>query len=155
MPNLANVLKQEIARLARKEVRQQTVGTKRLVTQQKRDIAALKRKISGLETRLAELEARIEKPAHCSVPRTCHTTSFFSQVRARSSPSTRHFGGAVCQAAGGFHANGVSLGAREISATQGPTGEPRELAALGQTRSLASIGSIGAGVTLTPASNAT
>ena len=56
MPNLATVLKEEIARLARKEVRQQIAGTKRLVTQQKRDIAALKRKISDLEKKLAWLK---------------------------------------------------------------------------------------------------
>jgi hypothetical protein len=41
MPNLASILKEEIRRLARREIRSQVAVTKRLVAQHRRDIAQL------------------------------------------------------------------------------------------------------------------
>ena len=49
MPNIASILKEEIARVARKEVRAQTQGLKKAVTQYRSDIAALKRRNKELE----------------------------------------------------------------------------------------------------------
>ena len=53
MANLASALKEEISRLARKEIRQQTAGTARTVAQCEREIAALKRQIGGLQQKLS------------------------------------------------------------------------------------------------------
>ena len=53
MANLASALKEEIGRLARKEIRQQTAGTARTVAQCEREIAALKRQIGGLQRMLS------------------------------------------------------------------------------------------------------
>ena len=53
MANLASALKEEIARLARKEIRQQTAGTARTVAQCERDIAALKSQIADLQRKLS------------------------------------------------------------------------------------------------------
>ncbi len=61
MPNLASVLKDEIIRLARKEVKSQTGVTKRAATQHRRDIAELKRQIQTLTKRVAFLETQEKK----------------------------------------------------------------------------------------------
>ena len=53
MANLASALKEEIGRLARKEIRQQTAGTAKTVTRCEREIAALKRQIDGLQRKLS------------------------------------------------------------------------------------------------------
>ena len=52
MPNLASVLKAEVARIARKEVRGQTDALKKTVASQRSDIAALKRRLQDLEKSL-------------------------------------------------------------------------------------------------------
>ena len=53
MANLASALKEEISRLARREIRQQTAGTAKTVAQCEREIAALKRQIDGLQRMLS------------------------------------------------------------------------------------------------------
>ena len=53
MANLASALKEEIGRLARREIRQQTAGTARTVARCEREIAALKRQIDGLQRMLS------------------------------------------------------------------------------------------------------
>jgi DNA-binding transcriptional regulator YiaG len=57
MPNLAGVLKTEISRLARKEVRLEVEALRKLVVGQRAEIAALKRKLSDLE-RASKAQAR-------------------------------------------------------------------------------------------------
>lgn len=49
MPNLGSLLKSEISRLARREVRQETQPLRKAGAGYRREIAALKRKIAGLE----------------------------------------------------------------------------------------------------------
>lgn len=49
MPNIATVLKAEIGRVARKELRAETDGLKKNVSGQRAEIAALKRRIQDLE----------------------------------------------------------------------------------------------------------
>lgn len=49
MPNIASLLKSEIARLARKEVRAQTDALRKATTQYRSEIAALKREVKALQ----------------------------------------------------------------------------------------------------------
>jgi DNA-binding XRE family transcriptional regulator len=58
MPNIGTVLKEEISRLSRKEIRGQVDSTKKFTAQHRRDIAALKRKVADLERRVAMLSRK-------------------------------------------------------------------------------------------------
>ncbi|RLJ64878.1 helix-turn-helix domain-containing protein [Sulfurisoma sediminicola] len=65
MPNIASVLKEEIARVARKEVRAETEKLKKASAQYRSDIAALKRRIAALELqvgRIGKAKASTPKP---------------------------------------------------------------------------------------------
>ena len=55
LANLGSVLKEEIVRLARKEVRNETLGLKKASTQHRSDIAALKRRVASLERQVSAL----------------------------------------------------------------------------------------------------
>lgn len=57
MPNLAAAIRQEILRLARKEVRASQQPTRQAVAQYRREIAALKRRLSAAEKKIAFLAA--------------------------------------------------------------------------------------------------
>lgn len=57
MPNIASVLKDEIARLARKEVRSEIESLRKASVQYRSEIAALKRRVSDLEKQ----QGRVEK----------------------------------------------------------------------------------------------
>ena len=57
MANLANALKEEISKLARKEIRQQTAGAAKATAQCEREIVALKRQVEDLKRKLAALPA--------------------------------------------------------------------------------------------------
>ena len=61
MPNLNTVLKDEICRLARKEIRSQMGATKRAVGQYRREIAALKRQLQEQGRKTVFLEAQERK----------------------------------------------------------------------------------------------
>jgi DNA-binding transcriptional regulator YiaG len=63
MSRLATALKDEIRRLARKEIKAQTGRTAKAVAQYRRDIAQLKRQQSELEKRLALVESTGRKAA--------------------------------------------------------------------------------------------
>ena len=52
MPNIASVLKDEILRLARKEVRSELEGLKKASGQYRSDIASLKRQVADNRGRL-------------------------------------------------------------------------------------------------------
>ncbi len=58
MPNLQSVLRQEIQRLARREVRAELESTKKAVARYRREIADLKRTRDDLERRVRFLESR-------------------------------------------------------------------------------------------------
>ncbi len=66
MPNIAAVLKDEIVRLARKELRSQTEGLRKASAQYRRDIAALKRQVVELERQVGLLEGMILKKPQAS-----------------------------------------------------------------------------------------
>ena len=55
MANVATVLKEEIIRLARKEVRTEVAGLKKASVQYRTEIAALKRRVVSLEQQLSRL----------------------------------------------------------------------------------------------------
>jgi len=61
MPNIATVLKDEIRRLAKKEVKANTSSTKGAVAQFRRDIAKLKRLVQAQEKEVAFLKAQERK----------------------------------------------------------------------------------------------
>ena len=63
MPNIASILKDEISRVARKEVRSETAGLKRAVITYRAEIAALKRRAQALEQELRRLNKGSTKAA--------------------------------------------------------------------------------------------
>jgi DNA-binding transcriptional regulator YiaG len=63
MPNIASLLKSEIARVARKEVRSETLHLKKAVSTYRSDIAQLKRRAQALEQQLRRLNKRGAKDA--------------------------------------------------------------------------------------------
>lgn len=58
MPNIASILKSEIARVARKEIRSETVQLKKAVSAYRAQIAALKRRAQALEKALRSVSKR-------------------------------------------------------------------------------------------------
>ncbi len=68
MPSIAAVLKQEITRLARKEVKMQTEAIRKASAQYRRDIAQLKRRVAGLSKQVAHLEQQERKRAARGTP---------------------------------------------------------------------------------------
>ena len=77
MPNLASVLKEEIARVSRKETRREIAALKKSSATHRSDIAALKRRVQELERQLR----RVEQGSERSVPAAANEDS--------DSPSTR------------------------------------------------------------------
>jgi DNA-binding transcriptional regulator YiaG len=65
MPNIATVFKEEIARLARKEVRRETASLKKAAAAHRGDIAKMKRRLQTLEQALkrAQKQRAREAPA--------------------------------------------------------------------------------------------
>jgi len=63
MSNIATVLKEEISRLSRRELRSETDGLRRSSTQYRSDIADLKRRVVAIEKYLSQLEKRAAKAA--------------------------------------------------------------------------------------------
>jgi DNA-binding transcriptional regulator YiaG len=59
MPNIGALLKQEIARLSRREVRVQVQATKKASAQHRRHIAALRRQVAALERQMLLLQRRL------------------------------------------------------------------------------------------------
>jgi hypothetical protein len=59
MPNIAAVLKEEIQRLARREIRKQTGALRRMSAQYRRDIAEMKRRMSELQRRITPLQKQV------------------------------------------------------------------------------------------------
>jgi DNA-binding transcriptional regulator YiaG len=63
MPNIASILKSEIARVARKEVRAETLSLKKAAGVYRSEIAALKRRTQALEQKLRRLSKTSAKVA--------------------------------------------------------------------------------------------
>ena len=63
MPNIAAVLREEILRLARKEIRRQTNVLRKASVQYRKDIAEMKRRVSDLRRKVSPLEKQVLKSA--------------------------------------------------------------------------------------------
>ena len=63
MANIASVLKDEIARIARKAIRAETAHLQKASAQHRSDIAALKRRVSALEKVAVRLDKQFVKTA--------------------------------------------------------------------------------------------
>lgn len=61
MPNIGSILKQEISRLARREIKQQTGALHKAAASYRRDIAALKRQVAALERSAKAQNEQLEK----------------------------------------------------------------------------------------------
>jgi DNA-binding transcriptional regulator YiaG len=72
MSNIGTVLKEEILRLSRKEVRSQVAPTKKVTAQHRHEIAALKRQIASLERQVTLLSRKT--PGARSMPSSESTT---------------------------------------------------------------------------------
>ena len=68
MPNIATILKEEITRLARKEVKTQVDPLRKANAQYRRDIADLKRQTQAMKKRVDYLDARERKRLKEPVP---------------------------------------------------------------------------------------
>jgi len=68
MPNIAVALREEISRLARKEIRSQKESLRKASTQHRKQIAEMKGRVSELERKVGFLEKQMrrEMPSHVS-----------------------------------------------------------------------------------------
>ena len=100
MPNIAVVLKEEIVRLARKELRSETDSLRKASTQYRSDIAALKRRIATLEQQLGRLQkknAKADAAAETAEPETRFRFSAkgFKTLRKRLDLSAAELGALI------------------------------------------------------------
>lgn len=68
MPNIASVLKEEIGRLSRKEVRRHSAPTAKATARHRHQIAALNRKVNQLERALVMLARKLPTTAKAATP---------------------------------------------------------------------------------------
>ena len=78
MPNIAAILKSEISRVARKEVRAETSGLKKSVTTHGREIAALRRRAQALEQQLRRLAKAAPRSPPLAAEASAETAQRFS-----------------------------------------------------------------------------
>ena len=69
MPNITTVLKEEILRLSRKEIRNQTSVLKKMSAQYRRDIAEMKRRMSELQRKITPLQKQVLQVPPLSQPK--------------------------------------------------------------------------------------
>jgi DNA-binding transcriptional regulator YiaG len=67
LPNIASVLKDEVARLVRRQLRGETESLKKASSRYRSEIAALKRRIEVLEKQISRLERMVPEKAASSV----------------------------------------------------------------------------------------
>jgi DNA-binding transcriptional regulator YiaG len=66
MPNIATALKEEMSRIARKELRAETDALRKTVAGHRREIAALKKRLQSLERQSKSRTKKTAPPAHGS-----------------------------------------------------------------------------------------
>ena len=76
MPNIASVLKSEITRIARKEIRAEVEGLKKSVSSFRTEIAALKRRSKSLEQELGRLGKPLSKQAPAAIDESSKSVRF-------------------------------------------------------------------------------
>ncbi len=90
MPNIASVLKAEIVRLARKELRGEVDSIRKALTATRAESAALKRRVSDLERSLRQLARTDQTPeAPSSAPAEDTATAESFRFRASGMASNR------------------------------------------------------------------
>ena len=89
MPNIASVLKAEIVRLARKELRGEVDAIRKSLAAARADSAALKRRVSDLERTLRHLTRTGETPVPASTPAEDTATAESLRFRASGLTSNR------------------------------------------------------------------
>jgi DNA-binding transcriptional regulator YiaG len=96
MPNIANALKAEMSRVARKELRSETDATKKAVLSQRRQISELKKQLQSLQREFAMLRKQhaAAAPAENAEPPfgLRFRASGFAQHRQRLGLSAREMG---------------------------------------------------------------
>lgn len=97
MPNIGTVLKQEIARLSRRESRSQIDPTRKATAQHRRDLALLKRQVAQLERQVKYLSKRTfgnapAAPADESVKRVRFVAKGLRAQRIRLGLSAQDYG---------------------------------------------------------------
>ena len=97
MPSIGAVLREEISRLSRKEVRSQVEATKKATTQHRHHIAALKRQVAQLERQVALLVRKADDtpkaaPAASAAARPRFVAKGLRSQRTRLGLSAADFG---------------------------------------------------------------
>ena len=96
MPNIASLLKEEITRLARKELKANTESLKKAVSTYRSEIAALKRRVDTLERQAKRTDKVVRKVAPVGIPENdgAHRWSpkGFAKHRARLGLSAAQYG---------------------------------------------------------------
>jgi len=131
MPNIAALLREEISRLSRKEVRRQVEVTKKASTQHRRHIAALRRQVARLERQISLLSRRVggNRPAaaaDANTKRMRFVAKGLRSQRGRLDLSAGEYGKLV-----GVSAQSIYNWERGVAHPRGP-----QLAALAALRSI-------------------
>jgi DNA-binding transcriptional regulator YiaG len=84
MPNIATLLREEISRLARRQIRSETTAFKKASAQHRRDIAELKRQVSDLQGRVSLLEKQVLRDVSSQVAEADATGVRFTAKGLRS-----------------------------------------------------------------------
>jgi DNA-binding transcriptional regulator YiaG len=95
LPNIASVLKDEIVRLARKEMRSETEALKKASTHYRSEISALKKRLAALEQQLARQQknsAKAEVPPSDTPTRTRYSAKGLRARRQKLGLSAADFG---------------------------------------------------------------
>ena len=119
MPNIAAVLKEEICRLAKKEVKAQVGKTQKASAQYRRDIANLKRLLGQQER-----EIKLLKKQQGQTPKEEETDgerSLFGSLGQGSTKPSRTVSGRLWQAGRRERSDHLQLGARQIPSPSGST----------------------------------
>ncbi len=100
MPNIATALKEEISRLARREIRRQTSVLKKASAQYRRDIAEMKRRIAEFQRKVSFLERQVQKelstqPAEVDIGRVRFAAKGLRSHRQRLGLSAADYGALI------------------------------------------------------------
>lgn len=76
MPNIASVMKSEITRIARKEIRAEVEALKKSVSGHRTEIVALKRRVQSLEQELRRMDKSLPRQAPASPVESVKTVRF-------------------------------------------------------------------------------
>ena len=127
MPNIAAVLKEEIRRLAKREIKAATSATKQAVVQYRSDIAKLKRELQQQKKKNSLSRspgAKTTEPAADRRRRRTGRGQVLSPIRAGATEAAGAVGGGLRQAGRRLWPDGVQLGTRRIPPAKSPTRRP-------------------------------